>query len=347
MNHARLSVGIGHLGGMGNNRRIFLTCFVVVVLSVVSWRVLCPPEPSFRGQPLSTWLRELGHLNVETGWWRTWEEADLSHAPVNVEAADAIRHIGSSSLPYLLCAINNKESAFKRKITGLLPSRLQKFMPAANLAEPRGQAVLAFAVLGNQAESVAPELAKALRENESCPAAALALSAIGPKGWALLTQAIGVGSLSNEYAASSAVWALGGQRAAVPGTIDVLESAVTNSTSTSGIVGMACWALGRIGQDKEHVVPFLIRVMQLPGRPALNWFAIVGLREFGTNATSAVPFLLQARQSQTNIAWTSALEKALRKIDPKGAAKGLYNRAEKERASQKSDGRIPMAAVWD
>jgi hypothetical protein len=321
------------------NRRLVLACFVVVVLGVVSYIKLCPSEPSFRGQPLSAWLRKLGHLYVGTSIRLNWDSADLNQTSVNAEAADAIRHIGSDRFPYLLYAITNKEPALKRKIVGFLPGRLQNLIPPANLAEPRGEAVLAFAVLGKQAESVTPELAKALYEAESCKAAALALSAIGPKGWTVLTQAIGAGTSTNENAAYCAVWALGGQRAAVQGTLETLESAVTNRTATAAIADEACWALGRIGQDKEHVVPFLITAVESPGKQAVNWYAIIGLGEFGTNATSAVPLLLQARQSQENSVGISALT-ALRKIDPKGAAQGLYRFVDERDSKQAAPANI-------
>jgi len=240
---------------------------------------------------------------------------------VNAEAADAIRHIGSNSFPYLLYAITNKKSALKRKIAGLLPGKLQNWIPASTPPESRGEAVLAFVVLGKQAEPVIPDLAKELRQNEyeSCRASALALSAIGPKGWTVLTQTIGTGTRTNESPALYAVLALGGQRAAMPGTLDALESAVTNRTVTFCIADQACWALGRIGLDKEHVVPFLIKAMESPGKRDVNWCAAEGLGEFGTNAESAVPSILQAMQSQ-NINVKNSARFALRKIDPKTAA---------------------------
>jgi len=105
-------------------------------------------------------------------------------------------------------------------------------------------------VRGETAESVTPDLTQALYTFQSAKAAAVALSAIGPRGWKVLTQAI---NDTNEWSALYSVWALAHQCAVVPGTLDALMSATTNRSAT--VSSMAGWALGRIGQDKEHVIP--------------------------------------------------------------------------------------------
>jgi HEAT repeat protein len=173
---------------------------------------------------------------------------------------------------------------------------------------------MAFDALGPQAESVTPELTQALYDYPSCKAAAVALSAVGPRGWKELTQAI---NGSNEWSALYAVWALAHRRATVPGTLAALKSATTNR-SASVSVG-AGWALGKIGQDKEHVIPFLTTALASTNSQ-IRIGAMYGLGEFGTNAVSAVPSLLQELQDP-EMTIRDAATMALSQIDHEVAAK--------------------------
>ena len=82
---------------------------------------------------------------------------------------------------------------------------------------------------------------------------------------------------------------------------------------------MACWALGKIGQDKEHVVPFLITALASTN-PQVRFGAMYGLGWFGTNATGAVPSLLQALQDPERTTRDAATA-ALNQIESEAAAK--------------------------
>jgi hypothetical protein len=300
-------------------QRIRLAASVATVVVVICAAIVYSTGPYYHGKSLRTWAQMLGRLDVdstrfECGWGE--EDENWNRAGQNAEAADAIRHLGSRSFSRLVHAIKAQESPWKSKLAKSLPSWLRGILPASDLTRPREGAVLALTVLGTQAGTVAPELARALHGSESRKAAALALSAIGPKGWTILTQAI---TDRDQGVAYAAIWALGKQRATVPGTLAALESAVSDRAPTNSRAGIACWALGRLGQDQARVIPLLVAAMDLPGNRGPNWMAFMGLSELGTNAASVVPRLVQIRKSNKP-GMSDAATMALRNIDPKAAA---------------------------
>ena len=198
---------------MRNRSRILLAGMFFATLGLIAWIAYCP-EPWYRGRPLSAWLRDLGPATFEPGNF-AWDDWPLMNARQNPEAAEAVRRIGSAGFPYLLNALTSADPAWKVKMAQVLPGPLRNRVRLHRTAGPRGRAVLAFDALGTQAESVTPELTQALYDYPSCKAAAVALSAVGPRGWTVLTQAI---NSTNEWSAISAVWALAHRRAAVQGT---------------------------------------------------------------------------------------------------------------------------------
>lgn len=300
---------------MRNRFRLLLPGLLVAVLGLIVWASLRrhEPEPSYRGRALSAWVRDLGHPTFEPGGF-AWDDWPLTRVQQNTEAEEAVRRIGSAGFPYLLHALTNRDSAWKVKVAEVLPGTLMNRIRLRTVAGPRGRAVLAFDALGTQAESVTPELTRALYDYPTCKAAAVALSGVGPRGWTVLTQAI---NSTNEWAALSAVWALAHRRAAVPGTLDDLMSATTNRSGT--VSAMACWALGKIGQDKEYVIPFLMTALNSTNAD-VRFGAMYGLGWFGTNAVGAVPSLLDALQDRS-ICIRDAATTALKQINPEAAAR--------------------------
>jgi len=291
----------------------------VPILGLIAWLFLHAhePEPSYRGKPLSAWVSDLGrstlgHSTLEQGNF-AWDDWPLAKAGQNPEAAEAVRRIGSAGFPYLLNALTNTDPAWKMKLAQVL-GPLRNRIPMHTSARPRRNAVVAFVALGAQAESVTPELTQALYDDRSCKAAAVALSAVGPRGWTALTQAI---NSTNEWSAIYAVWALAQRRATVPGTLEALEAATTNRAGT--VSAIASWALGKIGQDKEHVIPFLMTTLGSTNAQA-RFGAMYGIGWFGTNALCAAPLLQEALRDR-DVTIRDGATASLKQIDPEAAAK--------------------------
>ena len=287
--------------------------WIVPILGLIAWTFFRQPppiEPTYRGKALSAWLRELGTLGTLGGGF--FEEWPLTNLNQNTEATGAIRHFGSSAFPHLINGLTNKDPAWKVTLATMLPGPTRDFIRLHATPRSRGEAVLAFEALGTQAESVVEALTPALYDPRNCQATAIALSALGPRGRMVLTQAI---NSTNEWAALSAIWALAHRRQTVPGTLDALKSATTNRSGT--VSSMAGWALGKLGEDPEHVIPFLMTSLGSTNSSA-RFGVVWGIGWFGTNAVTAVPLLLE---SLKNPALRLGAVASLRRIDPEALDK--------------------------
>src|SRR4051812_22980361 len=88
---------------------------VVLLLIAAIGGVICmalpPREPSYNGQPLSYWLarcEETGPIS-----------ADIKD-PKARECREAIRHIGTNAIPFLLRMLRAKDSALKLELIDLV-----------------------------------------------------------------------------------------------------------------------------------------------------------------------------------------------------------------------------------
>jgi HEAT repeat protein len=291
-------------------RRIIGIVFVVVVM-VVAFNRLIPREPEYQGRPLTSWLKKFG--DGDTNNSLTWERwPDLT--PAQMEAAEAIRQMGTNSLPYLLRALTNQDSKLKLIVMSVLHKQSRFKVPVPMADEDRRRAALALHALGPMAKPAIPELTRYLNDYPAGKSAAIALAGIGPEGWAVLTQAL---TNKNGWTTICAAWALGNHRATVPGTVAALIGQVTNSTG--GSAALTEWALAEIGQDSEVVVPVLIHSLQSSSANDVRWSAAQALGKFGTNALSAVPALLQAQQQDSDAQVRNYAKDSLKLIDPDAA----------------------------
>ncbi len=306
-----------------------LVAAAVVVLLLLAWFgwPLLSPEPGYGGRTLSSWLRQLDDGDYSHGLsWMAWH---FERSANQEEAAAAIRQMGTNSLPFLLRSITNQDSRLVAKLNDFLEKR--KWSWRAIIIRQQGpthggfwipadgrrrEAALAFEVLGPVARPAVPQLENALTNSPAGPKdAALALAGIGPEGYAALTRTIVNWQANNDWPGMCAVWALAAHHASAPGMIDAIVGVVTNRSSSEA--GMSCWALGELRQEPQRVVPLLIASLQSSNSEP-RWGASLGLANFGTNAASAVPALIQALNDSDATVRTRAQE-ALKTIDPAAA----------------------------
>ncbi len=275
---------------------------------VVGTVVLVPhcSEPRTHGWPISSWLAQLDDGKEETRTQVRWEpwQPEATRTPKQVAAAQAIQTMGTNALPYLLAALEQGETV-SHQIFG-------KYATSTNAWHH--QAALALDALGPQAAPIIPELTRILHGATSPKEAAIALSAIGPAGWEVLTQSI---LDTNGFAGACSIWALGSHRAAVPGTVAALKTSLIEGDKT-GLSGLSGWALERIGQDREEVVSLLIKSLSYQ-RSDYKWASAVALGHFGRDARNAVPALLALLQSHDKTIRHDAAQ-ALEQIAPDAAA---------------------------
>ncbi len=241
-------------------------------LAVVAWLTLPPAEPVYNGRRLSQCLAP-SLSNPDRGA-RSWSAR-------NLQADEAVRHLGTNALPTLLRMLQSTDSSVKARLIDLEERRGGIFIKYASAAERNQAAQRGFEVLGPEASNAVPALLTIARRNlspASLSAAIAALGAIGPPA-----------------------------RAAVP---SLLQWATNNGTQA----GPAIRALGRIRADPSLVVPFLTNA--LPG-PNVRPSVVFALGEFGTNALPAVPALLALLHSEADLTDKRIYTNALNKIDPR------------------------------
>ncbi len=243
-----------------------------------------PRDPVYGGKALSDWLRAYAPSSPSQPHSREWDAAD-----------DAVRHIGTNSIPFLLHMIREKDSVLKLKMAALAQKQ-RFFKPHFILAAERNvEASRAFIVLGAAATCAVPALVKMYDQNISAQSQSAimdALAWIGPAAWP---------------------------------SVPLLLRASTNADSR--VRAGALWALGEIHVESKLCVPVLIRGLG----DSNDWTrlsAAHALGQFGTEARSAVPALTDLTNIRSGfrsfrtlgIQVTLEARKALLKIDPQPAS---------------------------
>ena len=263
---------------------------LLIVLCVLITPSIRGAEPEFKGKALSEWL-----VTMKT----------------NSSDAEAIRQIGTNGLPTLMNIISVEQWSRKR-VLGKLKSRDIR-EAAGNKDIPtevfRGLAVDGFAVLGTNAEPAIPQLKRLLYNNPECrPEVSCALAQIGPKGFAVLTNA-----MNDDNLVAALVFTIGQKGGGDSQTVTrILIGALDNPDPQ--VRGTAAEFLA--GKDASLAVPALARI--LDDKESYPWQrALVALQSYGPAAKGAVPKLWSVFTNNLNVLFLDAL----RKIDPETAGR--------------------------
>ena len=122
---------------------IALVVGCVVGLGVISWLGSKSSEPRYRGRSLDRWLDEYNRAG----------SLDQTKP-----AAEAIRSMGTNSLPFLLGHIEHTDSPFKRKVAALLEQQTLVNFPFFGLDRYQAPSILSLQALGSDAAPLLPEL---------------------------------------------------------------------------------------------------------------------------------------------------------------------------------------------
>jgi len=216
--------------------------------------------------------------------------------PAREELCHAVRHIGTNGIPRLIQLISSRPSTWAKirdAIAERLPEELgERFYPrdSRDFAERENVAAFdGFTILGINAEPALPALSNLLLRAEGHLPLTWAIANIGPKGIALLTNAL---TRANAYPQRAVVaLALGLKyqqaRSAVPALVDCVE----RGHASYEVLG----ALGRIGYDDRRLVPALVHLLEINPRanPILDKqmaFLLLGLQREG--ARVAAPLVI-------------------------------------------------------
>jgi hypothetical protein len=240
-------------------RSVFVVGLMLLVLLGLFWfsrdQLRC--NPVYDGKALSLWLETYDPASPFGRGSPEWLKAD-----------EAVRHIGTNTLPILLEMLCDTDSNLKLRLVAMTQKQHVikiHFVPAAtrNIEASR-----AFIVLGDTAKDAVPDLIKAFNENhsvESQCAIENALKWMGPAARPALPLFLQTANNPNNTVRANALWALGEIHAEPQICVPVLLQGLNDLSDEVRL--SAAHALGKFGADAESAIP---RLMELTNRPLVS-----------------------------------------------------------------------------
>jgi len=279
----------------------------LAVAAVAFWPE--PKEPEYNGKKLSEWLHDEPLFVPIQGRQRAW---------MKTQSAEAVRHIGTNALPFLLRWIreNQREPGTREEAFRLANRyRLWRFggdmlLEAIDGRELRGgRALEGFRILGEEGGSAVPDLLQmATGSNEWTARAAIA--GLGYAGLRALPPLMIMATNKSFRFHWEAMGAISQMSYLGTNARPAVEMLIRSLDDHKLGVGAAD-VLGRLGLEGDVCVPALERCL-LSTKPALRMWGAISLGRFGAIAAPALPELVKALndgQESVRIEVTNALMK--------------------------------------
>jgi len=244
--------------------------------------------------------------------------------PDLIEAALAIKAIGSNGLPYLLKWLQHETSRGNRRVSNALrnlPLNLsskkfvQSMAATADSRTARAEAAMwAFLPLQSQAEPAIPELARLMRSTNTgwSSRAVIALACVGNR--AIPTLVNGLTNPSPEHRMRIA--AILGDRFFFSEDVSPRVAALLKCLEDpTAVAWTAAASLGNLQAQPETVLPALQLAAEKHRQKEVRLEAIKATGRFGAGGRAAIPFLIRALSS-TNSEQAEAATNALRQVAP-------------------------------
>ncbi len=306
-------------------KKLRLLLLGLLVVGIVFWlagKVGGPPDPQYQGRRLSEVLKSGPERNQLLGYMRGFTD------PATAKNEEAIRHMGTNAIPYLLREMKASDSALKIKFRELVSKQIFVSIPFTGAISRKLRAVEAFKVLGSVGEPAIPELIRLLEGAETSDPAAIALAGIRGKSVYAGLALAGIGGKaipvlinalahSNGTVRSSAAFALGTTRSERERVVPALIHSLGDKELW--VRRHAVSALGEIHQEAALVVPALMECLE-DSDTMVRFNACHALKQFGVEAKPAIPALLKALKTFDDSPgiW---MEKTIQAIDPEAAAR--------------------------
>jgi len=267
---------------------------------------LSTPEPVYGGRKLSDWLHD---YNFATTSER------------HIRAEDAVRHIGTNALPFLLNWIDYKGMGVMtqpRTVYNEVQNKTGRGPFWEDTRKERAyRAAKAIASLGPEAKAAVPLLSTMLNaDGERSFLAANTLAHLGTNGLPpLLAEIANTNAVASRFHALGAARFLGSN--ALPALPLLIQCLSENDPFGVNVAQAAAYSLGELRLDPNSVVPALATCVN-GTNAALQLEAITALGKFGPSArpaasvlrTALTNFSLKVRKAATN---------ALTRIDTEAA----------------------------
>lgn len=247
----------------------------IALIALAWWILHDPSDPRFEGKRLSQWLRNYDSLAA----------ADLPRFEDVRKTDEAVRHLGTNSIPLLLRFMEAKDSALKIKLSEFLDDHGFGDMPFTTEDQLHFRAFRGFLLLGPVASNAVAQLLTIYSRSTTEQRQVLVQECFGSIG----------------PAASNAV--------------PLLMSNIFSGDEQIRMVAIR--SLGQIHCSPEAVVPKLS--LLLDDRYPINQMeAAQALEKFGSNAHAAVPKLIEVLD-RTSSPRNDDFLHALERIDPQAA----------------------------
>ncbi len=291
-------------------RRLLLLsgCALAAILLTFLW----PRDrgPKYQGKSLSAWLDVY------------FADSHDKSAAQQAAAADAVRHIGTNALPWLIKWLRSEPPAWRTKLEAAwrkLPDGIGNSGPILQRLAGKepiygDRAVQTFALFGESASPMIPELSRLLRDPKPAVStrAAEALGCIGDQAMPAL-----IAALTDQRVSDRSVVAVQISFKQESGTNGVAAIAALTQCLKSKDPQLAFWAghvLGRSWADRALTIPVLIDGLSDP-RPDVRAVCAESLGWPGEQSRQAVPSLTKAL-SDPDPGVRNAASEALRRIGP-------------------------------
>lgn len=289
---------------MKRRRGILLIALGAIIVAMLLTALWPSEEPEYQGKRLSAWLGV--YMNAP------------NNATAEEQAADAVRHIGTNALPFLVKWMDYEQPKWRDKLANKLvrvPIPFARAVVGPLLGAGRyraGVAVLGFDILREEAAPAVPALAPMLRDWNSphrAYRALFALTYVGKEGLPALLAVVTNQAAPARFRCDAARGISDPMMDLGTNEIWVIR-AILPCLKDTAVAGCIAQVLGVLKLAPEEVVPALTKCLRSPDNGARAQ-AANALGEFGTEASSAVPELLLAASHKdqfVRLAVTNALQ---------------------------------------
>lgn len=270
---------------------------LMAVLGVMAWVILRPDEPTYRGKRLSQWLDEYNRAGA-------LEKTE----PIS----EAIRAIGTNSLPYLLANIKHVDSPMKIRFFALIRRQHILKLPFYGADPSRSTSILALHALGSQAAPLYPEVLKVAQDPGTHWWGMMSLLAVGTNTIPTLAKAC---QSTNAQVRTEAALMIAMMRAMPPPWFSW-------GWDKAPLNGRPLFGLGYAVSEED--VREMINMLRDPDpavrRASADAIGLYTRPPYTGVAKAAVPSLIEAlKDAEPNVKLSAG--ETLRKIDPEAAVK--------------------------
>jgi len=263
-------------------RPVVFVGVLIAIAVVLSWLLLAKREPSYAGTKLSQWLeRYSGQIDPND----------------SQQAYDAVRHIGTNAVPYLLEWLHYRPLHW--------PNRLKRFVqgvpnPIHNTAvldithqtmERSSLAVVGFSILKTDAREAVPDLTRLMRDTNNVPScwqATYALAYLGKEALPPLLAELQHPFMPHTYHVVSSIGYMGYLGTNAQPALPPVMALLTNGDPV--IAQGAVIALGNLAIRPDLCVPSLQTCLSNSDN-TLRMLSAHSLGQFGSQARPALSSL--------------------------------------------------------